>query len=551
MGFNMDRNLKLLRRHVFSGLLILACMCIGGLGGDYAAEEVRQEQAEEKFDAYVKKTSARVEQLSQILSSVFKIANASPYLPCSVDDRNELRQLLFHNDDIKDIGRFVDGHLVCSTTLGSLMQPMPLQNDQYVSNEDGTRFYPKLPLIGLHEQSTIIHNGRTNIVLSPSAFQSLDDSHYLFAIWGGNLATRQMALLYGGEEDTLPVLNYGLARIQQQAIGNSQSTRVVKWTEENFASEVDCSWGHGLCIVVKEVEKPQSIFDQWMRLLLILMGASAGAALAGSWISYRNRDRSLSARLLKALRYEELIVQYQPVVCIKSGRLAGFEALIRWEIEKGDFVPPDIFVSRAEEGGFVGLITAFVIKRVMQEMGSLLRGHPHLRINVNITAADLEDPDFIDFLEGQRQKEGLEAKQIGIELTERSAVAGDAAIEALGKMREKGYPIYIDDFGTGYSSLAYLGTLPIDVIKIDRAFTQTIIKTDGEAVSIMPQIIAIAVKHNLAVVVEGVETQEQADYLGGFAMEVAGQGWFYGKPANAAEARKRANSEIPRPDDLD
>lgn len=130
----------------------------------------------------------------------------------------------------------------------------------------------------------------------------------------------------------------------------------------------------------------------------------------------------------------------------------------------------------------------------------------------------------------------IEPQQVGLELTERTAVDFSKATDGIRRLREQGHRIYIDDFGTGYSSLAYLGELHVDAIKIDKAFTRTV-GNDYATVSIIPQIISMAKEHGLDIVVEGVETEAQVLYFRKLGTPLAAQGWFFGKPLCVSDAQ--------------
>jgi sensor c-di-GMP phosphodiesterase-like protein len=129
---------------------------------------------------------------------------------------------------------------------------------------------------------------------------------------------------------------------------------------------------------------------------------------------------------------------------------------------------------------------------------------------------------------------GVPARSLAIEITERSTVMRALAIETIRSLREKGFSVHIDDFGIGYSSLSYLHDLSVDAIKIDKAFTQAI-GTGSIMVAILPQILAMAEAYNLEVIVEGIETEEQAHYFDASARPVLAQGWLFGYPVPAKE----------------
>ena len=239
-------------------------------------------------------------------------------------------------------------------------------------------------------------------------------------------------------------------------------------------------------------------------------------------------------QLRRAIRRDQLRMVYQPIVDLSSGRIVGAEALARWTDEEGFAVGPDVFVRLAEQRGFVGKITKLVLRQALRDLGETLRTRPDFRLSVNVTAADLTDPKFLSILDQALRRAEVAPQSLAIEITESCTARQEQAMETIRCLRERGHSVHIDDFGTGYSSLSYLHALSIDAIKIDRAFTQAI-GTEAVTLSILPQILAIAKKLNLEVIVEGVETGEQAGYFSGGDKPILAQGWFFGRPVPAAQ----------------
>jgi sensor c-di-GMP phosphodiesterase-like protein len=163
-----------------------------------------------------------------------------------------------------------------------------------------------------------------------------------------------------------------------------------------------------------------------------------------------------------------------------------------------------------------------------------MRNHPNFRLNVNITATDLADPTFLPSLEASLAAAGIHPHSLALELTESSTANRPVVHQTIQALQSRGHSVQIDDFGTGHSSLAYLKDLSVDTIKIDRAFTQAI-GTEAVTASILPQILSMADTLNLQVIVEGVETQEQARYFAGSGTgrRLRAQGWLYSRPMPA------------------
>jgi len=269
-----------------------------------------------------------------------------------------------------------------------------------------------------------------------------------------------------------------------------------------------------------------------------LLGAFASLFVS---LLYR-RNKGMEQQLRRAIAKDRIRVVYQPLVDLASGRIVGAEALARWTDEDGLAVGPDVFVRLAEQHGFVGEITRLVVRHVLRDFGPMLRTGSNFRVSVNVTAADLGDPGFLIMIERSLGQAGVAPRSLTIEITESSTVRHDLAMNAIRRLRQHGHSVHIDDFGTGYSSLSYLKDLSVDAIKIDKSFTQSI-GTGSVTVAILPQILAMAEALGLRVIVEGVETIQQASYFTTAAQPVLAQGWLYGRPVPAAELQRAIAEE--------
>jgi sensor c-di-GMP phosphodiesterase-like protein len=266
---------------------------------------------------------------------------------------------------------------------------------------------------------------------------------------------------------------------------------------------------------------------------MILGGACGG--LFGFVVSllYR-RNRNMEHQLRHAIHQDKLRLVYQPIVDLHSGRIVSAEALARWNDEDGVAIGPDVFIEIAERRGFVGEITRLVVRHALRDFGDLLRGHPEFHLSINVAASDLGDPGFLTMLDESLHRAGVNAESLTIEITEGSTASYKEALETIHQLRRRGHSIHIDDFGTGYSSLSYLHNLSIDAIKIDRSFTMAI-GTEAVTVAILPQILSMAETLALQVVVEGIETSQQANYFAALELPILGQGWLFGRPVATEE----------------
>ena len=272
-------------------------------------------------------------------------------------------------------------------------------------------------------------------------------------------------------------------------------------------------------------------------VVFVPIGFLCGVGL--SWaVMYLSRSRtSLTGLLRSAARNKAFFVEYQPVVEIATRRVVGAEALVRWR--RGDTViSPASFISLAEESGVITEITRNVMEIVTRDLPRLLELSPEFRVAINFTATDLKNQETADQLRNLVRSSGASPANIVVEATEHGLVSGSDCTRTISELRLEGFHVAIDDFGTGYSSLSCLQRLDLDVLKIDKAFIDTI-GTDGATRGVVLHIIAMARSLHLRTVAEGIETEEQARFLVDRGVEY-GQGWLFGRPMSVEALTKMA-----------
>ncbi|HJW23908.1 MAG TPA: EAL domain-containing protein [Rhodocyclaceae bacterium] len=245
----------------------------------------------------------------------------------------------------------------------------------------------------------------------------------------------------------------------------------------------------------------------------------------------------LESRLRLAMATsEDFALHYQPQVDLASGRVIGFEALIRWKDVELGAVPPSVFIPVAEEIGLIHYIGTWVLHTACQQARAWMdAGLEFGRVSVNVSPQQFRQPRFAALVQTILAETGLPAAALELEITESTLMdTADFAVSILNQLKEVGVALAIDDFGTGYSSLAYLKRFPIDYLKIDRSFVDDI-ETDSSDGAIAIAVIALAHSIGLKVVAEGVETEGQRDFLTRHGCDRV-QGYFYCRPVSAAEA---------------
>jgi diguanylate cyclase (GGDEF)-like protein/PAS domain S-box-containing protein len=246
---------------------------------------------------------------------------------------------------------------------------------------------------------------------------------------------------------------------------------------------------------------------------------------------------AVEASLREALRLKQLDVHYQPFVNLKTRKVVGLEALMRWRHPVHGMVPADQFIPVAEETGLIVPMGNFVLHRTLQNMSAWRKaGVPLVPMSLNIAPAQMQRGELQSTISTLLKTHGVRPDMLQLEMTERSmfdprAPAAENRQDSMSRLRDLGVKIAIDDFGTGYSSLSYLKHWRVDSLKIDRSFVRDIV-TDSSDLAIVSAIIAIAKHLHIEVVAEGIEGYQQAEILQRLGCTI-GQGFLFARPMPA------------------
>jgi sensor c-di-GMP phosphodiesterase-like protein len=496
-----------------SGLVL--CGCALGILAAYSVSrivqiEIGRIELQRYADRLLKVREQIVRENRQTITAI--AADGLPF--CSDEELAFMRDYAFRAQHIRVIGRTKDGFLYCSTTVSRLAHPMKMPAPSITIS--GVKTYIQMPLLNSNKAvGQVFEKDGVTLVFDFDFFKSLEESPMSY----------ENLLFDKPNHAMLSVIGTPMPLTVDEIVAG-------KFISRNGALyQPLCSSTTRNCIIATEPRNAVLAHSRWFALGVPIVGALFGGIFTLLLLQLYKRGRSMESQLRRALRNNSLTVAYQPIVDLETEKIVGAEALVRWINEDGESIRPDIFVALAEEKGFVGEITKFVALRSMEELGDLLLAGG-FRITLNIVSRDLTDAEFLPYLKWCRTTARIQPSSIGLELTERSTADQPNAMEAISDLHHTGHAVYIDDFGTGYSSLAYLHHLQVDAIKIDRAFTQTV-GTEAVTASVVPQILAMAKQLDLLVVVEGIETRQQADYFRSVGRGVLGQGWLFGKPMTA------------------
>jgi diguanylate cyclase (GGDEF)-like protein len=261
----------------------------------------------------------------------------------------------------------------------------------------------------------------------------------------------------------------------------------------------------------------------------------------------------IEEHLRRALERQEFALHYQPKIILKTGAISGVEALLRWTHPTRGYVPPGQFIPVAEDCGLILPIGAWVLKEACAQARAWAdAGLPALTMAVNVSPVQFKSNGFLNNLAAILIETGLDPRSLELEVTEGALMKNpELAADTLSTLRGMGVQVAIDDFGTGYSSLSYLRRFPLDALKIDQSFIRQITTIPDETV-IVSAIISMGQSLNLRIIAEGVETEDQLDFLKAHKCDEA-QGFYFSRPvppqqiANLLESRDPiGNVQAPR-----
>lgn len=428
--------------------------------------------------------------------------------PCSPEHIGEMRRLTINSRSVREIGFTENGVLRCTSWGNTDIHVRQRPSD--FRTQDGAAVVTNIsPVVSGGNRVIALRVGVYNALISPRPLvEMLADSDLKVAVAhaGGTV----IAVRDEGSRD--------LVRALFQAGFGAESSHLIVSTRRQ---------GEWAVAVAASRSAAQAIYVRQLSLF-VPIGAVMGALAAGAVFWLSRKRLSPAGELALAVRRREFIVHYQPVIDLRTGTCIGAEALVRWRQRDGSLVMPDLFIPLAEETGLIQSITDQVVAKVISDLGGALSADRGLHVAINLASADIMSGRIPDLLQSALAGTGIEASQIWLEVTEHVLIDIEAARETLTLAQSRGHVVLIDDFGTGYSSLRHLSNLPLDAVKIDKSFIDAI---GREAVTslVTQHIMKLAKELGLFMVAEGVEKQEQAEYLADHGVEYA-QGWYYFRP---------------------
>jgi sensor c-di-GMP phosphodiesterase-like protein len=451
--------------------------------------------------------------------------------PCSAGARELMREIDLTSTYLQAIGYVRDGTLACSSMTGP---PVRLGTLSFRTTA-GVGFYLDVPIGSTY--------GHPLLAIEQDGYAAMIHRDLPLDIWT-NVPEVSLAILQ--MEQRRAIVRHGY-------MDPAWTARLGKHATVTFSD------GRHLVTIARSQQFmvaaiaaiPLSHLEARKREVLgrlLPAGLLAGLVAAAAVLLLARRQMSLVAALRTALRRGQFFLEYQPLIELRSGACVGVETLLRWRDGAGELVPPDVFIPVAESAGIIGKLTERVLELVCNDARHFLAGHPGFHVSINLSPADLQTNAIVGMLDRLMARSGALPSNLIVEITERGFVHKDSAREVIAALHARGIEVAIDDFGTGYSSLSYLESLDLDFLKIDRSFIESI-GTGAPTSQVVSHIIEMAHNLDLRMIAEGVENEEQADFLRARGVDYA-QGWLFARPGSfetAARLHSAALNPAPYP----
>lgn len=315
----------------------------------------------------------------------------------------------------------------------------------------------------------------------------------------------------------------------------SLAERLVEAVERPFYTETEQKCHVGLSVGVAHFPSDASNAEDLMKFAdLAVYSAKKHSKSNIQFYSLKLKEASrkrlaLENALREAIDNKQFELYLQPMLDLQSGKIVKAEALLRWCLPNGDIISPDDFIPAAEQSGLIVPIGKWVISRACEMLAVLHNRQQSIKLSINLSPRQITDRQLFSFIHDALTNNKVDPQKLELELTEGVLVDDYQRVQfLLNEVRNLGISVSIDDFGTGYSSLSYLKKLPIDYLKIDRSFVKDL-ATDENDKAIVLAVIAMAHSLKLGVIAEGVETQQQNDFLKMNHCDSA-QGFLFSKP---------------------
>lgn len=448
----------------------------------------------------------------QISNAIKKLRASSNNEPCSANNMDMMRTIDLNSSNIQAIGYISNNILLCSSLSTFDLQWDLGPVDLVTSNRVALRFNVRIP------------NSHTSFI-------AIEKNHFVAIIHKSTIID---TALFDDKASlaafTLDKLQIGTFRgfINPQWAKKLSNQEAVMFLQDGYAVSIIKSKKYLFAAIVA---LPFTYLNQTTLSTAFILVPVAGISglLFAIMISYWARLQLSASKIIKnGIKRKEFYLVYQPVFDVSTNHCIGAEALMRWKRESGEIITPEIFIPLAEKVGVIKSLTKYAIDMIARDLQGFFKTYPDFHIAINVSAEDLQSRRIVTNLKSLIHKTQAQPSNFIIEATEHKLMNIHIVNPILKSIRKHGIKVAIDDFGTGYSNLSYLEALELDYLKIDKSFVNAV-GTGASTSQVILHIIQMAKALNLQIIAEGVETQEQVEFILKQGVQFA-QGSYYGKP---------------------
>lgn len=450
---------------------------------------------------------------------------------CTTSNRLKLSQILLANPELSGgVIADLNGNIICS----NYGFPKTIKKIPPIRHPSGLNIDSLSPLASFDEPSLIIAKRFGNRIIgilllakvmvntldttiSQQGLAAIVDTHKkkILAINKQNAKPKALALITSKSNQNIES-PYPLSKLSTSQI--SYSSKVKNLTHVSVLLSLPINLvGH----------------DLWHHIIILVSsGIFISIIILLTLYNFSRSDLSLKREIMRALKYNQFRVYYQPVINISNQQCVGVEALLRWDHKENGLILPDLFIKAAEKTELIIPITQWLVEHALNEMQEILNHDPNFHIAINLSSKHLQSSKIIQTTLDACQNNNIKPNQIIFEVTEREWVEVDdpKIVKIMKAIRQAEISLAIDDFGTGFANLNYLQNYHFNYLKIDKLFINAI-GTGAITEHIVDSIIDMAQKLKLTVIAEGLENQSQELYLKAKNVALA-QGWYYSKAIN-------------------
>lgn len=505
----MDKLITLLSIPIFRKLISITIytllLCIFFAGGVFHLfVNNNLQRTEEAVSLFIQKADILANDVEGIMAELQKSAPQK----CTEELLNMMRAAQYKSNFAKDIGYSRNNQLICTTGLGILDKPFDEIPPHLVTNK-GFSFWFNVPikLFNFKRVGTVIKKDNFNVLINTEGFFDINQKEFDTAIL---LKTDEDKIVYrSGDKTLIP------EKLEDYNKFNYNGFYSFKCSDQS----ITCAMAH-LPIL-------KAVMNNSTQILGIFILSFMSSTFITLYINgFMNRVVMFKNRFLRNMTPENIKCYYQPVIDVSKGDLVGCEVLVRWSDEKGNIITPDKFLDIVKQEKKTKEFTKVILSNAFREMKNILNERDSFKIAFNIFPVDFSHTGIREMFDKYRAQ--FPKADINLELTEDELVEAPKISEDINRLRDAGYTVSIDDFGTGYSSLSYLQEIKVDFIKIDRSFVKDL-ELGTVKSQLIPLIVSIAKTIDSDIIIEGVESAAQVDYVKDLKIEFA-QGYYYSKP---------------------